>query len=170
MADEILNRVTSSGIISLNLEELMPAFHVESIDLKEQLWQELILKEKDFRAWIKETDWSVYEGKHVSISCSNDAIIPTWAFMLVASALNPFAKSISALPADHVKRNLILSFIEEMDLTSYEGARVVVKGCSDADIPMDAYTLLVNRLQPVVKSLLFGEPCSTVPIYKKPRN
>lgn len=170
MADEILNRVTNSGIISLNLEELMPEFHVESIDLKEQLWQELILKEKDFRAWIKETDWSVYQGKHVSISCSNDAIIPTWAFMLVASALNPYAQSISALPAANVKRNLILSFIEEMDLVSFEGARVVVKGCSDADIPMDAYTLLVNRLQPVVKSLLFGEPCSTVPIYKKPRN
>lgn len=169
MADEILNRVTSSGLISLDLEELLPRFEIEVIDLKHQLWQELMLKEKDFRAWIKESDWSQYQGKNVSIVCTADAIIPTWAYMLVASALAPFAQTVSTSSQDDIRKSLTLSFINEMSVDAYADARIVVKGCSDESIPLEAYTALVQKLQPVAKSLLFGEPCSTVPIYKKPR-
>ncbi len=169
MADEILNRVTSSGLVSLDLEEILPHFEIEVIDLKHQLWQELMLKEKDFRAWIKESDWSQYQGKNISIVCTADAIVPTWAYMLVASALAPFAQTVSTSGPDDVRKSLTLSFINEMSVDAYADARIVVKGCSDESIPLEAYTALVQKLQPVAKSLLFGEPCSTVPIYKKPR-
>ncbi len=169
MADEILNRVTSSGLVSLDLEEILPKFAVEVIDLKAQLWQELMLKEKDFRAWLKETDWAVYQDKHVSIICSADALIPTWAYMLVASALAPFAQTVSTDSTTELRKMLTLAFVNKMSVDEYTGARVVVKGCSDESIPLEAYTALVQKLQPIAKSVLFGEPCSTVPIYKQPR-
>ncbi|MFT4682559.1 MAG: hypothetical protein ACJAU0_001129 [Flavobacteriales bacterium] len=169
MADEILNRVISSGLVSLDLEEILPQFNIEVIDLKDQLWQELMLKEKDFRAWIKETDWTVFKDQHVSIVCTADAIIPTWAYMLVASALAPFAQTVSPESKDELRKSLSLGFVNNMSVDEYVDARIVVKGCSDESIPLEAYTALVQKLQPVAKSLLFGEPCSTVPIYKKPR-
>lgn len=170
MAGEIVNRVEKSGIVSLNLEELLPSFPIVSIDLKDQLFQEMILREKDFREWIKTNDWSQYEGKHVALFCSADAIIPTWAYMLVGTKLDGIAASYFTGEAKDLKARLIESFINEMNAEDYRDARVVIKGCSDEALPVSAYTAVAAKLQPVVKSLLFGEPCSTVPLWKKPRS
>lgn len=169
MAEEIVNRVAKSGIVSLNLEELLPDTPVTAIDLKDQLWQEMILREKDFRDWVKQHDWDQYAGHYVGIYCSTDAIIPTWAYMLVASKLTGVAERVIQGDATVAAEAVVMDYINGIDPENYREARVVVKGCSEKAIPLAAYTALTEKLQPVVKTLLFGEPCSTVPVYKQPK-
>ncbi len=169
MAEEIVNRVAKSGIVSLNLEELLPDTPVTAIDLKEQLWQEMILREQDFRDWVKAHDWEQYKDQYVGIYCSTDAIIPTWAYMLVASKLTGIARRVIQGDAAAAAEAVVMDFIHQINPEDYTDARVVVKGCSEKAIPIAAYTALTEKLQPVVKTLLFGEPCSTVPVYKQPR-
>lgn len=169
MAEEIVNRVAKSGIVSLNLEEVLPDTPVTAIDLKNQLWQEMILREKDFREWVKQHDWEQYTGFYVGIHCSADAIIPTWAYMLVASKLTGTAKRVVQGDATAAAEAVVMDYINGIDPADYADARVVIKGCAEKAIPLAAYTALTEKLQPVVKTLLFGEPCSTVPVYKQPR-
>lgn len=168
-SDPIVNRVAQSGIISLNLEEILKDLSFTSIDLSDQLWQGIALKEQDFRAWVKENDWTVYQDQYVNVYCSADAIIPAWAYMLVASKLSGSAACVYQQDPVIAKEHAIRDFIFNLPLSTYEDARVVVKGCAEEDIPVSAYVAVVSHLQPVVRTLLFGEPCSTVPVYKKPR-
>lgn len=164
--DTFVNKVAESGLITLNLEEFLPA-HVMEFDLKEFLFMGLILKEKDYRAALQAHDWSVYEGKDVIIHCSADAIIPVWAYMLAATYLQPVASSVQSGKLDDVKMALAIQAIQSLDVSSYEGQRVVIKGCGDVHIPESMYTAITAKLRPHVKSIMYGEPCSTVPVYKK---
>jgi len=167
MEKPLVNRVASSGLITLNLEEYFPKEVVVSFDLKDYLYMELILKEKEFRAALTEHDWSQYEGKHIALHCSTDAIVPTWAYMLVATYAAPHALSITQGNVEMVYATHYYKTLSKLDVTQYEDKRIVVKGCSNKPVPIAAYTELVRLLQPHAKSIMYGEPCSTVPIYKK---
>jgi hypothetical protein len=169
MAEEIfVNKVAESGLITLDLEEFYPKGTIKVFDLKGYLFMELILKEKDFRAALQTTDWSVYQDAYVAITCTVDAIIPMWAYMLVASYLQPVAKDVVFGDEQKLINTLFIKNLVSFDAASYLDKRVVVKGCGEVSIPETAYVEITNRLRPFVKSIMFGEPCSTVPIYKKP--
>jgi hypothetical protein len=169
METEIINRVANSGLVTLNLEEYYAPGDRVQYDLKDNLFMGLILKEKDFRAFMKEHDWSQYTGKHVAITCSEDAIIPTWAYMLLTLQLQPYAGTIVFGKLTDLEEKLYFDAIARINITDYQDARVVVKGCSDVPVPVAAYVEITRLLRPVVQSLLFGEPCSTVPLYKRPK-
>src|SRR5690606_4728899 len=130
-------------------------------------FKELILKEKDFREAMKGIDWSAYAGKQVAVFCSTDAILPMWAYMLVASLLRPHAAGVYAGTPETLRNELLRQNISAMDIQQYAGERVIIKGCGDKPLPADAFVAITTRLQPVVKSLMYGEPCSTVPVYKQ---
>lgn len=163
----LINRVAGSGLVTIDLEELYPAGEVVPFDLKGYLFMEMILKEKDFREALKAHDWSIYTGKNLAVFCSADAIIPMWAYMLVASFAAPFAGDIALTTPEQFVETAFLKKIAAMDISVYEGKRIVVKGCSDKPVPPSAYLEMTRRLQPVARSIMFGEPCSTVPVYKK---
>ena len=165
--ETIVNKVAGSGLQTLDLESLFPVGARITIDLAPLLFQGLILREKDLRNWVKETDWSAYEGKLVAVSCSADAIVPTWAFMLVAVALAPFAGKVVFGNEHDLDTALWLDIVNNLPLDDYRNQRVVVKGCSTKEVPVAAYAAVAARLTPVVKSLMFGEPCSTVPLYNR---
>ncbi len=163
----LINRVAGSGLVTIDLEELYPAGEIVPFDLKGYLFMEMILKEKDFREALKAHDWSIYTGKNLAVFCSADAIIPMWAYMLVASFAAPFAGDIALTTPEQFVETAFLKKIAAMDISVYEGKRIVVKGCSDKPVPPSAYLEMTRRLQPVARSIMFGEPCSTVPVYKK---
>lgn len=165
--EEIVNRVAESGIKTIDLEKLKPSGIRSEIDLKDLLFQELVLRENDFRQFIKDTDWSRYRDHFVNVSCSADAIIPNWAYMLIASNLSAVAKKVVFGNKKDLEKQLLLNVIDNLDLSLYTDERVIIKGCSDEAIAEEAYLNLTLRLTPVVKSLMFGEPCSAVPVYKK---
>ena len=163
--EEIVNKVAQSGLITLDLEAMKPSGPRMSWDIKDQLWQGLVLKEKDFREYLKNADLSAYQGSHVAIYCSADAIVPTWAYMLVASKLKTIAQSSYFCSPQDLEERVFTQMIGNLNLSDYEGKRIVVKGCGEG-VPSSAYVTLVNKLQGSVKSIMFGEPCSTVPVYK----
>ena len=169
MAEEIINKVASSGLISLDLEDFYHPGDRVIYDLKDNLFMEMILKEKDFRAFLKDHDWSTYKGKNVAISCSAEAIIPTWAFMLLTLKLEPEANCVVMGSLEDLERKLYEEALSKLDLEQFRDTRVVVKGCSKVAVPTQTYVEITRMLQPIVKSLMFGEPCSTVPLFKKPR-
>lgn len=169
MAEEIVNRVANSSLITFDLEEHYPSGERVLYDLKDNLWQGLALKEKEFRAFIKEHDWSAYSGKNVALYCSVDAIIPSWAYLLLSTALNPYAKFVTQGDLQTLEVALWENVIAEIDPQEYQDARLVIKGCSNKEVPGSAYLALGRKLQPVVKSMMFGEACSTVPLYKQKR-
>ncbi|MBA4301911.1 Protein of unknown function [Algoriphagus alkaliphilus] len=164
---EIVNRVSASQIISINLEEIYPQEDRVIFDLKPFLWQELILKEQDFRQSLKQVDWEIYRNKWVAIQCSVDAIVPTWAFMLVCTYLDPVSKGYSVGDLSILEIMISESVITKFDIESFRDRPIVIKGCSKFPIPLFAYGRMISLLQPVAKSLMFGEPCSTVPLFKK---
>lgn len=164
---EIVNRVKESGLIQMDLAKYKPKVELTGLDIADVLWQRLVLKEKDFRTWIKEHDWNIYSSKAVFVYCSEDAIIPTWAYMLITSQLNEVSSvSIVGNEIDLAKKIIKLN-IEKEDLVSLQDARVIIKGCSDIPEPAYAMTELITYIQPAVKSIMYGEPCSTVPVYKR---
>jgi hypothetical protein len=165
--EKITNRVEQSGLIQLDLSDYRPDADICEIDLAGQLWQGLVLKEKDFRAWIKNHNWSQYKDKAVFIHCSADAIVPTWAFVLVGSALEPYVHVVIAGTKEDVLKHLIREKIEGLNTRTIQEGKVIIKGCSDIPYPAFAMNMLVQRIQPHVRSIMYGEPCSTVPIYKK---
>jgi len=167
MSDEIINKVAESGLITLNLEEFLPDRPVVLFDLKEYLFMGLILKEKDFRAAMQQHDWSQYQDKYVAVTCTVDAVIPVWAYMLVASYLQPLAKDVVYGNEEELKNQVLMKNLQQHDVTTYTDKRIVVKGCGDVPIGDRAYLEITKRLRPVAKSIMYGEPCSTVPIYKK---
>lgn len=169
MMDEIVNRVQESGIVSINFEEAVGHIPIESLDLAPYLWQGLVLRETEFRDWAKSHDWNQYHGQAVAVFCSADAIIPMWAYMLVASHLEGRCRLSTFGSAEDVREQLLLEYINNLDLATIRDQRLVVKGCSSFNVRPTIFMHLTQRFQPHVKSLMFGEPCSTVPIYKVPR-
>jgi len=167
MQETIVNKIAESGLVTLDLEEYYPKEEIVVFDLKAHLFMGLILKEKDFRAALQNIDWSQYQSKNVALTCSADAIIPMWAYMLVASYLRPFANEIIFGNKETVISALILKNLSKINGEEFTDKRIVVKGCGDVQIPESAYIEITNRLRPYVKSIMYGEPCSTVPIYKK---
>lgn len=167
MEEVIVNRVANSGIVTFDLEEYYhPGERVE-LDIKDTLFMGLILKEKDFRDWVKNNDWEQYRGKNVAIFCSADAIIPTWAYMLVSSKLSGVANHFVFGDLKTLETSLYQKALSTVNPAEFEDKRVVVKGCGDKNVPESAYVEISRILLPVVKTLMFGEPCSTVPVYKK---
>jgi hypothetical protein len=164
--DEIVNKVASSGIITIDLEELFTEGERVFLDIKPHLFHELILKEKDFREFIKGNDWSAYNGKIVGIVCTADAVVPTWAYMLLTLALTPYAKRIFFADAPGIEQLLFAESLSRFDPLKYKDARIVIKGCGTKPVPTNAFVQLTALLKPYVKSIMYGEPCSTVPLYK----
>jgi len=167
MAEEIVNRVSASVLEDLNLEDYYPKEEIVVFDLKPYLFMELILKEKDFREALQNTDWTIYQGKVVAVTCSADAIIPMWAYMLVASYLQPIASEIVFGDADAALKELFLKKIASIDVSRFADKRVVVKGCGNLPVGEYAFLEITKVLRPVAKSIMYGEACSTVPIFKK---
>ena len=167
--DQIINRVATSSLITFDLEDLYQPGERVLIDIKDQLFQELILKEKDFRDFIRQQDWSQYKDKYVAITCSADAIIPHWAFMLVTLAVRPFAKQVVLGTLEVLETALFHDVLSKIEWSKFKDEKVVVKGCSKVLVPTAVYVEVARELQPVVASLMFGEPCSTVPLYKRPK-
>lgn len=167
MAEDIINRVAQSGIISLDLEEFYHPGERVLYDVANDLFQGMVLREKDFREHIKNNDWSVFEGKNVAIICSADAVVPTWAYMLLSARLEPVANRVVFGDLNALEQALYQDAISRLNPEDYRDKRVVVKGCGDKEVPVFAYTEISRFLKPLVKSLMFGEPCSTVPIYKR---
>tara|TARA_B110001450_G_C17597952_1_gene471664 strand:+ start:386 stop:895 length:510 start_codon:yes stop_codon:yes gene_type:complete len=166
MAEEIINRVVNSKLKTFDLEEIYPEGERIVLDIKDWLFQELILKEKDFRAFVKKHDWSQYKNSFVAVSCSVDAIIPSWAFMLVVSELTSFANKVVIGDLELLETAIYQELISFLDLKEYNNAPVIIKGCANKPIPNSAYAFLIEKLQPIATSIMFGEACSTVPLYK----
>ncbi|HEY8928253.1 MAG TPA: DUF2480 family protein [Mucilaginibacter sp.] len=165
--ENIINKVAQSGLVTLDPASFYPEGERVVYDIKDNLFMELILKEKDFREFVKGHDWSAYQDKYVAVTCTADAIVPAWAYMLLANRLAPYAKEVVFGDADVLETVLFIKSIATMDAEQYRHQRIVIKGCGDTPVPVSAYVELTKKLTPIVKSLMFGEPCSTVPIYKK---
>jgi len=167
MENEIVNRVANSKLITIDLEDLYIDGLRSVFDIKDWLYQGLILKEKEFRACVKDFDWSKYQDQFIALTCSTDAIIPGWAYMLITTAVAPYAKKVVIGDLEELETQLYASEIEKIDSTIYKDRPVIIKGCSNKPVPPNAYIMLVQKLQPVVKSILYGEACSSVPLYKR---
>lgn len=165
--ENIVNRVAQSGLISLDPAELYPAGERIVYDIKENLFHGLMLREKDFREFIKQHDWTQYQGKHVAITCSSDAIVPTWAYMLLGNKMAPFASTIVFGNLELLETVLFDRAVNKLDVEKYRDERIVIKGCGDIPVPVSAYVDMTAKLTGVAKSIMYGEPCSTVPIYKR---
>ena len=167
--EEIKNKVAESGLITLSLDEYYPQGERKELDLKPWLYEGFMLKEKDFRQSVKEHDWEQYQNAYVAVFCSEDAIIPQWAYMLIGAQLAGKALQVVYGSPQSLEVVLAQKALESFNAEAYRDKRVILKGCGDVPIPPQAYLQFAALLQPVVKSLMFGEACSTVPIYKKPR-
>jgi len=167
---EIQNKVANSGIITIDPEEFYTTGERVLFDIKPMLFQEIILKEKDFRDQIKNTDWSKYQDKLIAITCTADAIVPTWAYMLLTLAFEPFAKKIVFGDLPILENELFNEKLAALNIEQYKDARIVIKGCGEKEIPANVYVKLTALLKPLVKSIMYGEPCSTVPLYKAPKD
>ncbi|MFZ2430511.1 MAG: DUF2480 family protein [Lutibacter sp.] len=166
MADEIINRVANSQLKTIDLEDFYPKGERTVIDIKNWLFHEQILKETDFREHLKNHDWAQYKDDFVALTCSTDAIIPSWAYMLITTYVSPFAKKIVVGSLAALETSIFQDLITHFKVEDYAGKPVIIKGCSSKPIPETAYIQLIEKLQPVVKSIMFGEACSTVPLYK----
>ena len=167
MSEPLINKVAESGLISLDLAQYIPNNEIVVFDIKPYLFKELMLKEKDFRASLATIDWSEFENKIVGIFCSTDAIIPMWANMLIVANLSPYVKSVFFGDENKTRELVLLEEIQKIDPSVFTDQRVVVKGCGDKPIGESAFIAITQKLRPVVKSIMYGEPCSTVPVYKK---
>ncbi|UXX79761.1 DUF2480 family protein [Reichenbachiella carrageenanivorans] len=170
MEGEIINKVANSVLINFDLEKYYDQSPRVQIDIKDQLYNELVLREKDFRAFVKDHNWEEYKNKNVAVHCSVDAIVPTWAYMLLASALEPYAKDFAFGDLSHLENHLFQKALAKIDLQEFEDQKVIIKGCGKFPVPAYAYVEITRLLSPVVSSLMYGEACSAVPIYKKPKS
>src|SRR5690349_16643437 len=168
--DEIVNRVAASSLKTLDLEDFYVPGERVLIDIKDQLYQGMILKEKPFREFVKTHNWSQYEGKFIAVTCSEDAIVPTWAYMLLTSALEPFSRVIVFGNLEDLETKIFLDALARVDWKQFSGAKVVIKGCSKVVVPVAAYVEATRLMRPFAASIMYGEPCSTVPVFKKPRS
>ena len=167
MVDVIINRVANSGLVTIDLEDYLPKGEIAVFDLKDHLFRGLILKEKDFREALQGLDWEIFRNKYVVITCSADAIIPMWAYMLVTSYVQPVAKDVYCGTAEEMKKHLFLKNLGTIKTDEFAGQRLIIKGCGDQPVDSAAYAEITKLLRPVAKSIMYGEACSNVPIYKK---
>ena len=167
MTDEIINRVANSKLKIIDLEEFYPKGQRIELDIKPWLFEGLVLREKEFRAYLETHNWQQYQDAYVAIDCSAEAIVPDWAYMLIAIKLNPYAKKTIKGTLESLETILFTEIIENLDLSEYNQMPVIIKGCSNKPVPINAPVLLSQKLQPVAKSIMFGEACSAVPLYKK---
>lgn len=167
MSEPIINKVAESGLVTIDLENYYPREETAVFDLKDHLFMGLILKEKDFREALKKLDWDPFKGKHVAVTCSVDAVIPVWAYMLVASYLQPLAKEIIMGDEKELHKALFLKNLSTISIGEFTDKRIVIKGCGETPIGDFAYMEITKLLRPVAKSIMYGEPCSTVPVYKQ---
>ena len=167
MSNEIVNRVANSKLITIDLEDYYPEGKRIVFDIKDWLFQGLILREKDFRQSVKEHDWSQYQEAYVALSCSTEAIIPGWAYMLVSVHLNAFAKKTVVGNLELLETSIYQDIINALDLSEYKDKPIIVKGCSNKPVPENAYIMLTSKLNSIAKSIMYGEACSSVPLYKK---
>lgn len=167
MAEEIVNRVANSSLKTIDLEDFYPSGNRVVFDIKDWLFEELILREKDFRESVKNHDWSQYQDSYVALTCSSDAIIPSWAYLLLSVELTSFVKKVVVGDLELLETAIYQEIINEFDISEYKDKPVIIKGCTNKPIPSTAYTLLIEKIKPVAKTILFGEACSTVPLFKK---
>lgn len=170
MSSEIINRVANSKLVTFDLEDFYPKGERVLFDIKDWLLEGLVLREKVFRENALGYNWSVHKDSYVALTCSTDAIIPAWAYMLLATYLQPYAKKVVVGDLNTLETTLYTEIIQNIDVSSLSGMPVIIKGCSNKPVPENAYMLLIAKLQPVVKSLMYGEACSSVPLYKKPKS
>ncbi len=164
---EIINKVAASGLITFNLEDYYVRGERVELDIKDWLYEGLMLREKDFREALKNYNWSQFENKFVAVFCSADAVVPTWAFMLISTYLHPFAKKSVFGNLIDLEKSLFDDALNKIDFSQFKDERIVIKGCSKIKVPESVYVDVTNRLMPYAKSIMFGEPCSTVPVYKR---
>jgi hypothetical protein len=169
MEEAIINRVAKSGIETIDLGDFFPEQEMVEFDIKDWLFHGLILKEKDFRQALEEHDWTAYQDKLVAIHCSNDAIVPVWAYMLLAMKLQPYAGRVVYGNRENLLNLYYQEVFSRLRPEDYSGKRMVIKGCGDKPVPVQAYSEITRLLMPYVKSIMYGEPCSTVPVYKQPK-
>ncbi|TRO67222.1 DUF2480 family protein [Christiangramia sabulilitoris] len=169
MAEEIVNRIAQSKLITFNLEDYYPEGQRFLFDLSQWLYEGFVLKEKDFREQAKIHDWSQYRDQYVALNCATDAIVPAWAYMLIATYLDQYAKKVVIGSLEDLESHLYQEIIDRMDVSDLKDKPVIIKGCSHKPVPKNAYIFLIKKLQPVVKSLMYGEACSSVPLYKQPK-
>tara|TARA_B100000795_G_scaffold177486_1_gene134170 strand:- start:981 stop:1490 length:510 start_codon:yes stop_codon:yes gene_type:complete len=167
MSDEIINKVSNSKLINIDLEELYPDGKRVLFDIKDWLFQGIILKEKDFRVFVNEHDWSQYKSSFVALSCSESAIIPSWAYLLISSKLVPFAKKVVVGNLELLETVLFQEIIQNLNIESFKDRPIIIKGCSQKPIPPSAFTMLIQKIHPIAKTIMYGEACSTVPLYKR---
>lgn len=167
MQEEIVNRVANSKLKTIDLEDFYPKGQRILFDIKDWLYEGLILREKDFREHIAQHDWNQYQNSYVALTCSVDAIIPSWAYLLLTTQLSPYAKKVVVGNLELLETCIFSDLISEMDFSTYKDMPVIIKGCTDKPIPDSAYTILISKLQPIAKSIMYGEACSTVPLFKK---
>lgn len=167
MQDEIVNRVAQSKLVTFNLEEYYPSGKRVLLDIKDWLYEGIILREKEFRNKLEEHDWSQYQNNYVAITCSSDAIIPGWAFLLVTTKLKSYAKHVVQGSLEDMETSLYYDILGDLDYSEYRDKPVIVKGCSNKPVPPNAYIYLIQKLQEVAKSVMYGEACSSVPLFKR---
>lgn len=167
MQEEIINRVAQSKLITFNLEDYYPEGNRVALDIKDWLYEGFILKEKEFRAYVQEHDWSQYKNAYVAMHCSTDAIVPGWAYLLLTMQLSPFAKKIVQGSLADLETLLYQSVLNDLDFTEFQDKSVIIKGCTKKPVPTNAYIILADKLRPIAKSVMYGEACSAVPLYKR---
>lgn len=169
MANEIINRVANSSLVTIDLEDIYPIEKRILFDIKDWLFEGIILKEKDFRNSVENHNWSQYQDSFIALTCTEDAVIPSWAYLLLSSKLAPFAKKIIVGDLELLETVIYQDVIQQLNIELYRDKPVIIKGCTNKPIPPSAYSFLIQRLQPIAKTLMYGEACSTVPLYKKPK-
>ena len=166
MSDEIINRVANSQLVTINLEDYYPEGKRVLFDIKDWLYEGFVLKEKDFRNQVKDFDWSQFKDHYVALTCSSDAIIPAWAFMLLSIQLAPYTKKTIIGSLELLETSIYQDVLNELNITEFKDKPIIIKGCSNKPVPQNAYILLANKLKPIAKSIMYGEACSAVPLYK----
>ena len=167
MAEEIINRVANSKLVTFDLEEIYPKGERVSFDISQWLLEGIVLRESEFRNKATEHNWSQYQDKFVALFCSTDAIVPGWAYLLLSLHLAPYAKKVTVGSLDELESILFTELLQNIDVSEYIDKPVIIKGCAHKPIPQNAYVLLVQRLQPIAKSIMYGEACSSVPLFKR---
>ncbi len=167
MADHIINRVANSKLVTIDLEDFYPEGKRVLFDIKDWLFQELVLKEKDFREFVKNHDWNQYKNQYVAVTCSVDAIVPDWAFMLLVVNLEPFVEKCHIGSLEDLETSIYQDIINQLDIEIYRDKPVIIKGCSNMPVPVNAYVMITNALKKTAKSIMYGEACSFVPLFKR---
>ncbi len=167
MADEIINRVANSKLITLDLEDYYPEGKRTVFDIKDWLYEGFVLREKDFRQSVKEYDWSIHQGQYIALTCSSDAIIPAWAYILLTTVLQPYAKHIIVGDLEQLESSIYQDIITNLDISGFQDKPIIIKGCANKPVPKNAYLQLTTKLMPIAKSIMYGEACSSVPLFKR---